>query len=156
MALASSTGATMVTSPHALSASASARMPSERYPSSLVTRIRVMRGINYNEEQQRRDERERRAGAECRCRPVPAPDESKHETRRQRAKSEHGIVDAKCEATALGRDEIGDERLLGAFGQSEIETVREKADRQRDQAAAGRSEERRVGKERRRGARGVG
>src|SRR5262245_27039159 len=47
IALASSTGATMVTSPSGRSASARIAIPSERYPSSLVTRIKAMRNDNY-------------------------------------------------------------------------------------------------------------
>ena len=51
----------------------------------------------------------------------------------ERAEAVHGVVDAEREAAPRRRREIGDERFLGAFGEAEVEAVRQEP---REQAPA--------------------
>src|SRR3954451_6033787 len=129
-------------------------MPSDRYPSSLVTRIRMCadytarlmpatrgrprlraRGwrMDEDEEQQRREQRERGTEAERVRRAVGLPHDAEHDAGGQRAQALHGIENSECMAAALRRREIGDQRLLGSLGAAEIQTVNEKPRNQRNE-----------------------
>ncbi len=54
----------------------------------------------------------------------------------ERADAVHGVVDAERNAAARRRREVGDERLLGAFRETEVEAVHQKP---RERAARARS-----------------
>ena len=76
---------------------------------------------------QARARAERSRGAER------VPEEAEEEARGERAKPRHRVVNAERKAAPVGRREIGNQGLLGAFGKAEVEAIEQKpAEERRD------------------------
>src|SRR6266705_1881165 len=125
MALASCIGATIVTLPRWPRATASALMPSEWTPSSLVTRISrigIFDCIGGNEEQQHgRHGCERGARHECDGRAKVFVQVAEQDTCDERATTQRSVVHPEGGATPIARREIGHQRFLGPLGEREID-----------------------------------
>src|SRR5262245_21146328 len=122
----------MVTSPKGATAAASARIPSECTPSSLVTSIRGIGTFDdiTPQEQCRGDRGKAGAYAERRRRSVTIIEKPEHDARGECTDAEDGVVESECRAASCRGGQIRNERLLRSLGQRKVETVEKKPERE--------------------------
>ena len=107
-------------------------MPSDRTPSSFVTRIRGMRIPNYITRMTSAAAATATTApvANAISGPIDVQSQPNSQTRGERADAKQSVVDPERRALCLRRRQIGDERLLRSFRQAEVHAVR---DEQRDE-----------------------